>query len=542
MFYKRYKEGYLVGLKNNKFIIILFFLGICWTFVSPVSSAADDDYHLTSIWCVDRPNAYCNQLNLEKVLVPSELNAGLIPEKFTGLPPCYVEWPVYKNSAKCLENNSKTFVETTRFSKDNNSFFYYSILNRLVTSDVTVSVYFMRIFNLLVCLLFFYWCKVVLDFKFNSLLMLTWSVTIVPIGIFYLVSTNPSSWTITGIGIFWVVLLNIFHRLKQVKRVSQRMYFLLAGSALLALLARIDSIVYICLIIFTLILLNISNIMTRLRKDVKRKSKEAIRNKNIYLAVIISSIVLLGLYNFIKMKKVFEINLSFPSANMATNQPNALLNLLIELPSFMQSILGGQQPSWTQSRGELGRDFTYGAGWLEFSFPSAVGIILLACAFSISMKTLQESSRIKYASLLILIASIFLIMAISRGAWGFKDGSYFQPRYFVPVFIALVGITLYNENNVITIWNKVEKVTYAILISFATFLAWLQTLNRYSLGAGVPFTNIRTDSEWWYFPENEFKYVFVIFSLIVHIIWGTIVFSNPVKDIINSKLPSKIRK
>ena len=235
----------MISLKNNRFIILLFFLGICWTFVSPISSAADDDYHLTSIWCADRPNAYCNQLNSERVLIPSELNAGLIPEKFTGLPPCYVEWPVYKNSAKCLQNSSNIFVETTRFSRDNNSFFYYWILNKLVTSDVTSSVYLMRVFNLMVCLLFFYWCKVVLDFKFNNLLILTWTITIVPIGIFYLVSTNPSSWAITGIGTFWVILLNIFHRLKQKEQINEKMYLLLAGSAALALLARIDSIVYL---------------------------------------------------------------------------------------------------------------------------------------------------------------------------------------------------------------------------------------------------------------------------------------------------------
>jgi hypothetical protein len=158
------------------------------------------------------------------------------------------------------------------------------------------------------------------------------------------------------------------------------------------------------------------------------------------------------------------------------------------------------------------------------------------------MKTLQESSRIKYLSIIFLFVSIYLIMAISRGAWAFMQGSYIQPRYFVPIFISLVGIALYNENSVQTPWNKIEKVTYSILISFATFLAWIQTLSRYSLGAGVPFTNISASSEWWYFSENEFKYVFVIFSLIVHVIWVTIGISNPIKGSCIKKSRSEMKK
>ena len=158
------------------------------------------------------------------------------------------------------------------------------------------------------------------------------------------------------------------------------------------------------------------------------------------------------------------------------------------------------------------------------------------------MKSLQESSRIKYLSILFLFASIYLIMAISRGAWAFMHGSYIQPRYFLPIFISLVGIALYNENSVLTPWNKIEKVTYSALISFAAFLAWLQTLNRYSLGEGVPFTNIRAASEWWYFSENEFKYFFVIFSLIVHVIWVTIGISNPIKGSCIKKSRSEMKK
>jgi hypothetical protein len=505
----------LKNLSKYRFIICLFFLGISWTFISPISSAADDDYHLVSIWCADKPSEHCQQLNSEKVLVPSELNAGLIPEKFTGLPPCYVSWPVYVESAACLQSLAKSTVVTTRFSRDNNSVIYYWVLNKLVTSKAAPSVYFMRVFNLLICILFFCWCYSALDSHFAKLLRLTWTITLVPIGIFYLVSTNPSSWAITGIGIFWIVLLNILHRFKNLTRVSPNMLFLLVGSGLLAYLGRKDSIVYIGLVVVLITILNYKIFLINFDSS----SRKYLTPKVNYFLISFMLVTFIGFYHFLNFKKLFDSKLIFPKASTTSNEPNALVNLFIELPSFVQGVLGGQQPNWTQHRGGLGRDFTYGAGWLEFSFPSAVGILLFLCVFSLSMKSLREASKIKFFTIIFSVLAVFSIMVISRGMWAFKEGTYFQPRYFAPLLISLIGITLYNENTVYSVINKIEKFTYGSIIIFATILAWLQTFSRYSLGPGVPFTNIGTQSDWWYFPENKHKLLFIFVSFAIHSIW-----------------------
>jgi hypothetical protein len=367
----------------------------------------------------------------------------------------------------------------------------------------------MRLFNSLLASLMLFFAAYVSPFFIKRALFLSWGVGLIPIGLFFIPSTNPTSWSIIGIGTFWAFFYSLLFNSSTKNK--QGIWLALIGTisaAIIALSARWDSGVYILISIFSIGLLF--------------ANKEFLLKR--YKLLISIALVSLPLLYFVISINLYRFGSAFrlPSSQEAPDdKPNAIVNLLMEVPSFIVGIFGGQAPDWVQRYGDLGRDFTYGAGWLEFNFPSITGITISLSIFALFFTGLVSIKLNRLMALLVLISAPILIMIYIRGVFGFAQGSFFQPRYFLPIALVALGVAFINENQKQRFLNKPQALILVVMIFIGEITSWLATITRYAISPLASITNFDQPISWWAFsnPMIFGKLEFFIINIIVAVLW-----------------------
>ena len=180
-------------LKYNSLIISLLFGIICsiWAISSPIGSSADDNFHLTTIFCAKDSKQCLKSSEPDKVLI----------ERIIGeFPPCYVGFSedydrnYSKGSGECLKDIPKEYIETNRFNQyQQYPNTYYNFMANFVTDNTLFTIYFMRILNVgiasFLVLLLLNVASNQIVYPFTRMLL----TAIYPVGIFFIASNNPSS-------------------------------------------------------------------------------------------------------------------------------------------------------------------------------------------------------------------------------------------------------------------------------------------------------------------------------------------------------------
>ncbi len=185
--------------------LLLFLTLGAWSLSSPVGSSPDDDFHLASIWCGQgEREGLCG--------LGSEENRRQVPDKvITGV--CYAMQsevtPVCQGEEYLDEGF--TLVETNRVNTGNQypSGFYFA--TSLLTNDnIAVSTILVRLANsaLFSALAVLTWFLVPSRFRFS--LAASVSLTFVPVGLFFIASTNPTSWALISGGLALPAMLGYF--------------------------------------------------------------------------------------------------------------------------------------------------------------------------------------------------------------------------------------------------------------------------------------------------------------------------------------------
>ena len=302
-------------------------LGFVWAFASPRGSSADEDFHLVNIWCAWGDSELCK-------LNPDGPGSALVPETLV-YSWCYSRWPA-QISAGCLNELTMNPVETNRVVGDR---FVYSIaffdaMRVMAGANVELSVQVMRLFNVLLASVMFFWALKSANWAIARALALTWGVAMVPLGVFFVASVNPSSWTIIGVGTYWAFLVSLMS--KSPKTLARKVSLSLGvvASALLAMLARTDSGIYLIITTLAIIIWRWKFISVHLSRGLK------------LLAVAgLSIATLLTVWIQVRRYQVFPF--SFPGANPSSDQPVPAIKTLLEVPSFIFGLFGGQSARTT---------------------------------------------------------------------------------------------------------------------------------------------------------------------------------------------------
>jgi hypothetical protein len=220
--------------------------------------------------------------------------------------------------------------------------------------------------------------------------------------------------------------------------------------------------------------------------------------KNRYITKIIqvafSASIFLFIKFFLQLYHGQKIRVSTSTKDLGN--PNPIVNTLIEIPGFVLGIIGGQEPRFNQNRGTLGRDFTFGVGWLEYNFLSITGIFIGAALVMTVFTHLQYNNFRKKLILNLYLTSFLSLIIIERALWGFLDGAYFQPRYFVGFLISFLTILFISESKETVALSKTQINVIFFLLIVGGVIAWRLVLVRYTSGLDYPITKLELPITW----------------------------------------------
>ena len=75
--------------------------------------------------------------------------------------------------------------------------------------------------------------------------MVVWGTAMIPVGLFYVVSANPSSWAISGVGTFWAFISAVIYQRRNDLPVSKVAILGSIFSTVIAMGARNESGIFV---------------------------------------------------------------------------------------------------------------------------------------------------------------------------------------------------------------------------------------------------------------------------------------------------------
>ncbi len=454
-----------------------------WAFSSAVGGAPDDDYHLSSIWCSSFAGDTCEvDPGGEGVYIPESLREGIY---------CYYHNPT--QSAGC-----QPFMDGTDprpdvpFAHNNPSRNlypdgYYNFSNLLKTDSIEATALAVRLVNLGIFLgmtisLFF-----LLPQRLRTTWVWMWVIGLVPMGMFIIPSSNPSSWGITAVASGWIALLGYLES-RGPRAWALGAVFILAG--VLALNARIDAVLYLGLA---------SVVAVWLSPTRGRELLVKIWPGFIVIALVIVQLIV----NPANLERVVQgigqrsdtISDPLPWATSPEVADGSafdwalLWNNLWSIPGLWLGVFGGYP--W----GSL--------GWLDTALPQVVVVGTMTVALGVTFLAVRSADKKKIVGLIVMLGAIWAMPLYLLQLGGFLAGEEVQPRYLLPLMMVLLGtIVLTNDGSPIVsdrgrLWFILAALTIANAISLHT------NIRRYTTGINIQGFNLDSPREWWwpFFPE-----------------------------------------
>lgn len=398
--------------------------------------------------------------------------------------------------------------------------------------DVVASVQAMRIFNVFLAGVLLGLAALVVQPKVRRALILSWGVAMIPVGVFFIASTNPSSWAITGVGLYWALLLSLLYDRFSLNALNGARLALLTLAVTMTIVARRDGGVYLFLATIAVVL--------------AVAGQGRLRGLGSRIAITVLGAVS-ALAGVLILGRSLYTSVAWPGSAPATDQPNPFIKTLLEVPSFFVGLVGGQKPYVVMSEssynslqfGYRPTGLTYGIGWTDFSLPSVVGLAAFAVLIAAFTVGFRRYLRSRALAVVFLIISIPVQILVVRVAVGFDPISQMQPRYVFPILSVIMGLTLFAGRIRLPLLSKMQAGAMVAGVVIAGSTAWLATATRYAIGPEAAFTNFGQTADWWW-NAGPGRLVWFVIALVVTAFWAWATIWNfgahPVKGRIREKV------
>ena len=428
-----------------------------WAFASPVGSSPDDDFHLVSIWCGSDASAeFCSPATADDERVVSR---DLFASPF-----CFVRVP--EASADCQRFGSD--LNENAQPTDRGNFdglyppVYYAAMSAFAGPDIQVSVLTIRIVNSGFFVFLVTALCALLPARRRPTLLATIALTVVPLGVFLIPSTNPSSWALLSASVLWMALLGYFES-RGWRRAA------LAVVAAIALVAgagaRADSAIYAGVAIAAVVILC------------------ARRTRAFVVAAIVPAV-----FAVVALALFFSAQQSAAASTGLVDNPVAvhngytlLVGNLLELPWLLTGPFG-----------------TWKLGWLDTLLPAIVPFGALAALAVAVMVGLRDMTRRKMIAALFVLALVVIVPFYLLYTSDAVVGTQVQPRYILPLIILLVGLVLVRVSDAPGTTRPWQAWFVAAALSIANAVALHTNIRRYTTGVDAIGGNLDRNPEWWW--------------------------------------------
>lgn len=465
-----------------------------WGLISPVGSSADEGFHLTSIWCAWGVHETCQILDSE-----DGPTAFVVPAPLTSTKPCFVteQGEGGELSAACVEDVSDELV----LSSGNQGSYppmYYSAARVFVGPNTEFSVLAIRVFNAVLAGALLAFALAIVRRPIRIALALTWVVGLVPLGLYFIGSINPSSWAIVGVGTYWAFLLNWLGSTNLRSRNAWASLLGVVTAGAMAAGSRSDAGVYIAVSTVAVSILLIPIFRRKPRR-----------------LLIVAAPVLIGGVSLAFRFGGPQGLASLPASLL--NQPRLenveygvfgqILRYLFEIPAVVAGAFGVNTPSFNQAAG-----FYWGVGYFDVFQPTIVPVLVIATVGATVFWGLTSYSRTKLLALLWLVIVVFAVPIVVLATSNFTT-SIFTARYVFPLLLVVIGVAMYRPQITGEPMSKAQSGVIVLAMGIAQSAALLATTRRYTNGQEETWLSFGFEPEWWWTGASHPTLVWLLGSL-----------------------------
>ena len=442
-----------------------------WSLSSAVGASPDDDFHLASIWCGagDKPGL-CESTGEvgHRLLLPGLVQSG-----------CYVFEPGM--SAECQEAN-QIFSQTTLIDSTRGSFtsnyppVYYAIMSSLASTDIPSSVIAIRLMNSLFFMGSLVALMVIAPRQLRKTYFWMWALTIVPLGIFLISSTNPSSWAITGVPTAWMALF-LFLTLQGKRSIAAGVLFFI--EVFLVSGARGDAAIY------TIIGSVLIGFLTWKK------------TRTFFLKLIlplVAALISLYFYASSLQSTVAGSGMSVADGGTPRTGLGVLAINLVQLPELWVGAFG----YWP-------------LGWLDTEMPALVWVTTFGIFAAVVFLLVRGIDKRQGFSLLVLAAILYVLPLYVLQKSLNHVGEQVQPRYLLPLIVGFAAIASLKFAQTKVVLSSLQSWVILAGIALANALALYVNTKRYVSGLNNG-TGVSLDSNigwWWNVPVSPMTMWFI---------------------------------
>lgn len=430
--------------------LLLFVTLAAWAFASPVGSSPDDNFHLASIWCGqgDRPGICEDSGNPETRLVPAPvINA-----------PCFAYNP--QASAACWHADQPGLFEASWMNA--NGLYpplFYATMSVFVGGDVVASVLTMRIFNAALAVGLLTAVFFALPRRARPALVISALATVVPLGLFIIPSTNPSSWALVAAVAIWSSLYGSLVS-------TGRRQIVLGGLAVVGTIigagARADAAAFAIFGVVIAVILG------------------ARRGRPLLVPLIAAAVVVIvSVAFFLTSGQSGAVSSGLPNENPPLTLAQQLINI-VGIPNLWMGAFGSS-----------------GLGWLDTAVPAVVtglGFAVFCGAIFIGIHRLTPRRAL---ALILAFAALWGVPFVLLAQSNAVVGSVVQSRYIMPLMVILVGVASLAPR-IETAWRGPRSLVAGAALSVAMSIALHVNIRRYTVGTDSYAIDPGADAEWWW--------------------------------------------
>jgi len=446
--------------------IVLTFLALAaWGFSSPIGSSPDDDYHLASIWCGlgERPG----------LCEPGASDAErAVPRQFTDAR-CYTFRP--DESAACFDAAESGLASTDRVDVTHAyPPVFYAVMGAFATTDVQTSVLVMRLFNAALACALWGAAFFLVRRSDRPALIVSLVATCVPLGVFLIASTNPSSWAIAVAPVVWLASWAAL-RSEGPRRIGLSVLIVVATA--IGAGARADAA------LFAIAGMGVGIVM----------GLRALRPSIIPLVAMgLSSVIAFLLYRTAQQGDALSDGLVSATPPLTTRQ---LVENVLQLPS----LFSGVNPGW-------------GLGWLDTNLPASVWVAVIAVMGAAAMIGLRRVQWRRATALVLVAVALCVIPLYLLAQTHALVGTQVQPRYLLPLLIVFFGLSA-ATSKAAEEWRGPRQWILSAVIVFVMCISLHVNLRRYITGVDDAALDPGRDAEWWWVGAPSPLAVWAIGSL-----------------------------